>query len=201
MVMAGTFRGLHCLIGKGGIKLRLEYLKHLSRMDDAEAILTDLMNAYGKDVWSYIYVMTRNKDAADDLLQEVFLKVYQHMHTFRGESSVRTWLLSIARHAALNYLKSAFFRKVILVDRIFPREAASSAEQEMITRLKANEIWSIVLNLPVKYREVILLEAHYAYTEKEMSELLGISRGTVKSRLHRARVKVEKAIKEADQHE
>jgi RNA polymerase sigma-70 factor (ECF subfamily) len=60
------------------------------------------------------------------------------------------------------------------------------------------EIWNIVMRLPVKYREIILLEAHYAYTEQEMSTLLEVPVGTIKSRLHRARSKVEQAMKEAD---
>jgi RNA polymerase sigma-70 factor (ECF subfamily) len=181
--------------------LQHEYLKHLSHNDDAGAVLTDLMKCYGKDVWSYAYVMTQSKDASDDLLQEVFLKAYRQVHTFRGESSVKTWLLSITRNESLNYLKSAFIRKVTLVDHIFPKRSSGSAEQELLDRLRAKEIWSIVLKLPVKYREIILLEAHYEYTELEMAQILGVSRGTVKSRLHRARAKVETAIKEANEIE
>jgi RNA polymerase sigma-70 factor (ECF subfamily) len=178
--------------------LQLDYLKNLSQHDDAGTILNDLMHAYGKDVWSYAFVLTKREEVADDLMQEVFLSAFQHMHTFRGESTVKTWLLSMTRNKSLNYLKSAFFRKVILVDRVFPNKAVRSAEQEMMDRIETTEIWDFVLKLPLKYREIILLEAHYAYTEQEMANLLGVPRGTVKSRLNRARAKVEKALKEAD---
>jgi RNA polymerase sigma-70 factor, ECF subfamily len=180
------------------MKLQMEYLKHLSQHDDAGAILNDLMSNYGKAVWDYAFILTKRKEAADDLMQEVFLSAFQQIHSFRGDSSVKTWLLRITRNKSLNYLKSAFIRKVTLVDRIFSKTTVCSAEQEMINQIQLKEIWDIVLRLPVKYREIILLEAHYAYTEQEMSALLEIPVGTIKSRLHRARSKVEQAMKEAD---
>jgi len=180
------------------MKLQFEHLKHMTPCNDPGTILNDLMKAYSKDVWNYAFILTKNKETSDDLMQEVFLNAYRRIHTFRGESSVKTWLLKMTRNASLNYLKSAFFRKVILVEKIFPKGQTRSAEQEMMSRIQTKAIWELVLRLPVKYREVILLEAHYEYTEHEMAELLGVSRGTVKSRLHRARAKVERALKEAD---
>jgi RNA polymerase sigma-70 factor (ECF subfamily) len=178
--------------------LQMEYIKHLSQHDDAGVILNDLMKNYGKDVWDYAFILTKRKEAADDLMQEVFLSAFQQIHSFRGDSSVKTWLLRIARNKSLNYLKSAFIRKVTLVDRVFSKATVISAEQELLNQIQVQEIWRIVMKLPIKYREIILLEAHYAYTEQEMSTLLEIPVGTIKSRLYRARSKVEQAMKEAD---
>lgn len=176
----------------------MDYLKHLSKHDDAGLILTDLMRTYGKNVWDYAYILTKHKEAADDLMQEVFLSAFQQMHNFRGESSVKTWLLRITRNKSLNHLKSAFIRRVTLVERIFPRATIRSAEQEIFAQMQVTEIWTIVLKLPIKYREIILLEAHYGCTDHEMSVLLDVPVGTIKSRLHRARAKVEQALKEAE---
>ncbi len=180
------------------MNLKLKYLKHLSHHDDAGMIINDLMKEYGHDIWSYAYVMTKRREAADDLMQDVFLSAFRQMHSFRGESSIKTWLLTMTRNKCLNYLKSAFLRKVTLMDIIRSPETVHSAEQQLIDRIQTQEIWNIVMKLPVKYREVILLEAHYGYTEQEMAELLNVPNGTIKSRLHRARARVEKAIKEAD---
>ena len=176
----------------------LDYLKHLSRSDDAAAVLDDMMRIYGPDVWRYAYFLTKRPDAADDISQDVFLKAYRKLSSFRGESSVRTWLLGIARHASLNYMRAAFFRKVTLVDRIHPKDHGPSAEHVAIERLQTERIWAMVLSLPAKYREILILDAHYECSEQEMADLLGISRGTVKSRLHRARAKVEKLRKGDD---
>jgi RNA polymerase sigma-70 factor (ECF subfamily) len=180
------------------VELKLQYFKNLSHHDDAGLIIDDLMKEYGHEVWSYAYVMTRRREAADDLMQEVFLSAFRLMHTFRGESSMKTWLLSMTRNKCLNYLKSSFLRKVTLMDRIHSTLTVHSAEQELLDRIQTQEIWNIVMKLPIKYREVILLEAHYGYTEQEMADILGVPNGTIKSRLHRARAKVEQAIKEGD---
>ncbi|GAE07801.1 sigma factor-like helix-turn-helix DNA-binding protein [Paenibacillus sp. JCM 10914] len=61
-----------------------------------------------------------------------------------------------------------------------------------------SRIWKLVMQLPAKYREVLILESHYHLTRKEMSELLNIAEGTIKSRLHRARARMEELLKGED---
>jgi len=161
--------------------------------DDPEArraALGELMDAYGKDVWNYAFSITRKWDMADDITQEVFLKAFRHLHTFRHVASVRTWLLTITRNTAIDFMRSAFIRRVTLVDRPAERGQLRSAEQEVIERLAVNETWKQVLSLPRKYREVLVLFAHYQLTLKEMAEVLGVTVGTVKSRLFHARRKM-----------
>ncbi|MGM0882956.1 MAG: RNA polymerase sigma factor [Bacillota bacterium] len=176
----------------------MEYLKYLSKIDDPDAVLIDMMHAYGNDVWNYAYLLTRRRDAADDISQDVFLKVYRNLFGFRGEASIKTWLLGITRNTAFNYRRSAFFRKVLLMDRIVARGQHRSAENEAIDLMATKQLWSIVLQLPAIYREVLMHEAHYQLTYREIAHLLGISEGTVKSRLHRARAKVEMTLKEEE---
>jgi RNA polymerase sigma-70 factor (ECF subfamily) len=176
-----------------------EYLRYISDSADKKAILHELMTAYGNDVWNYAFSITRKWEQADDITQEVFLKVYRNLFTFRSESSVKTWLLAITRNTALDYKKSAFLRKVTLVDYIAEKGAQRSAELEVIEKMSANEIWSMVLSLPIKYREVLILHGHYQLTMKEIAQVLGIREGTVKSRLHHARLKIIK-MKESGSH-
>ncbi|AEI45809.1 RNA polymerase sigma factor [Paenibacillus mucilaginosus] len=173
--------------------MKFEYLKYLSESSDKKAILHDLMTAYGQDVWNYAYSMTRKWDQADDITQEVFLKVYRNLYSFRCESSVKTWLLAITRNMTLDYRKSAFLRRVTLVDYFLPGNTAqASAEDEVMAELALDDMWSLVLELPVKYREVLILFAHHQLSMKEMAEVLGVSEGTVKSRLYHARSKISK---------
>lgn len=176
--------------------VNFDYLKYLSASSDKKAILNELMNAYGKDVWNYAYSITRKWDQADDITQEVFIKVYRNLSTFRSESSVKTWLLAITRNMTLDYRKAAFYRKVTLVDFIASRgeyeQAAASTEYEVLNKMAVNEMWDMVLKLPVKYREVLILYAHHQLSMKEMAEVLGVSEGTIKSRLFHARGKISK---------
>lgn len=154
------------------------------------------MEAYGQDVWNYAYSLTRSREAAADISQDVFLKAFVSHSHFEGRSSVKTWLFSITRNLSMNYLKSSFFRRVILVDRLEETAAERSAEMVAIGRHDVRRIWEHVLSLPVKFREVLILEFHYQLPRTETATLLGISEGTVKSRLHRARKRMEKLLKE-----
>jgi RNA polymerase sigma-70 factor (ECF subfamily) len=167
-----------------------DYLKFVSETTDQKAILRDLMEAYGNDVWNYAFSICRNKDLADDVTQDAFLKVYRNLTTFRGEASVKTWLLTITRNAAYDYMRKAFWRKVTLVGFISSTGTCQSAECEAMENLYASDIWKKVMSLSPKYREILILHAHYQLKTKEMAAILNISEGTVKSRLHHARLKV-----------
>lgn len=171
-----------------------KYLQYASKMDDHA--FRELMNEYGQEVWNYAYFLIRRFDAADDLVQEVFIRVYQNIGSFRGESSIKTWLFAITRNLAFNYKRSAFIRKVTLTDWIGRRESSPSAEKEALDQILTDDLWKIVLDLPDKYREILVLDARYGLSNKEIAGLLKISEGTVKSRLHRARNKVNEQMKE-----
>ena len=173
-----------------------EYWKTIESFD-AESF-RELMETYGQGVWDYAYYITGRFDLADDVTQDVFLAAYRRISTFRGQSSLRTWLLAITRNMALNYRRSAFLRRVLLVDRpgVLAKNAHPSAEQEALSRSHSAELWRIVMGLPVKFREVLLLDAKYGMSLAEIAGVLDVPLGTVKSRLSRARQKVSEAWKE-----
>jgi len=168
-----------------------EYWKWIDRLD-ADSF-RELMLTYGQDVWNYAFLLTGSRTTADDVSQDVFLRVFRSIATFRGESHIRTWLLTITRHIAINYRRTAFVRKVMLVDRPLSRDTYPSAETEAMSQLQIETVWAIVMKLPLKFREVLVLDAKFGYTSREIAALLGISEGTVKSRLSRARGKVNAA--------
>lgn len=170
----------------------LNYIKYIVESDDPNLLLEDLMNAYGKDVWNYAFSITRRRDWADDITQEVFIKVFRHIHAFRRDASVKTWLLTITRNTAIDFKRSAFFRKVTLTDWIQSSGARASVEQEWMEKAAMNDIWKMVLKLPSKYREALILFAHHQLSMKEIAEVLGVTEGTVKSRLYHARQKLSR---------
>lgn len=167
--------------------MSFHYLKHITDGLDKHALFNELMMTYGKDVWNYAYFMTKRRDLAEDIAQDVFIKVYENLNSFRGGTSVKSWLLTITRNTALDCLKTSWMRKVQLLPSWFREDSERSAENEWFGTEEKNHIWSLVLDLPRKQREVLLLFAHYQLSMKEISELLELSEGTVKSRLHRGR--------------
>ncbi|REK69454.1 RNA polymerase sigma factor [Paenibacillus paeoniae] len=178
------------------------YLNTLAGGYDREQVLHDLIHAYRHDVWDYAFSITRSVDLSDDIAQDVFLKVYEKLHTFRGEASIKSWLLRITRNVSFNRMKSGFFRRVLLMGEM--REAgagAPSAEKQAMDRLQTSEAWQLVLGLPVKQREVLVLHAHHELTQEEIAKLLHLPLGTVKSRLHHARLKLAERYRGGMKHE
>lgn len=176
--------------------------------------LASLMDDYGNDVWNYAYFLTRNAGQADDLSQEVFVRAYTGIAHFRGDCTIKTWLLTITRNTTFTYRKSRFFRSSLwgealpLVsdqDRSGSNETRSersfhpSAEMVVMGRAHMHEIWDIVLALPKKFREILLLHLRYELTTVEIADMLRISQGTVKSRLSRAKNKVRSQWEERRQ--
>ncbi|MDF2936131.1 MAG: polymerase sigma-70 factor [Paenibacillaceae bacterium] len=174
-----------------------EYLQQAAETNDTRTALRDLMTTYGDDVWNYAFSLCRNSDMSDDITQEVFLKVYRKLGSFRGESSIKTWLLAITRHTAFDMQRSSFWKRITSSDIFAATAVQPSAEHEAIERFSINDIWQKVMELPVKYREVLILYAHYQLSMREMAEILKLSEGTVKSRLFHARARVLK-LKERD---
>jgi RNA polymerase sigma-70 factor (ECF subfamily) len=174
------------------MSLSFDYLATITDGLERDRALTDLMDAYGKDVWNYAFFMTLRADMADDIMQDVFIKVYEKLSTFRGESSVRTWLLAITRNIVRDYQRSSWLRRVSLVERLLPKHTSPSAENEVLDALAIEEVWKEVFGLPKKLRETLLLYAHHQLPISEIACLLDISEGTVKSRMYRARAQINK---------
>lgn len=173
-----------------------DYLRYLTEMDHFE--INHITQKYWNDVWNYAFLITKDYDHASDIAQDVFVKAFRSIGSYRGEASVKTWLLTIARNTAYSHLRSAFFRKVILLDIVHPNANGASAEKEYFDNRFMNEVWATVMNLPRHYREVVVLDAQFEMSMDEISNVLNISKGTVKSRIHRARKILAKKLKEED---
>lgn len=190
-----------------GWENELQDLAHAAAMSEEQ--LRQIMGFYGNDVWHYIYYLTKSADIADDLAQEVFIKCFYRIGTYRGSSSFKAWLFTIARNTVFSYRKSRFFRSGFWggvqairnnepVRNSWPDElpgTARSAEMEYLGNRRTDEVWSIILQLPDKFREVLVLDLKAELSIQEIAGLTGLSPGTVKSRLHRARHKVQEKLR------
>jgi RNA polymerase sigma-70 factor (ECF subfamily) len=148
---------------------------------------------------------------AEDLTQEIFVKVNRALAGFRGESSLSTWLYRIATNAALDRRRSPSFQRSApdsLADdagetdneaetggrEARPGERAPSAEQQLIRREMNECIRDFVERLPDNYRAALVLSELEGLKNGEIAEILGVSLDTVKIRLHRARAKLKREL-------
>ncbi len=145
------------------------------------------------------------KGQAEDLRQEVFMKVNKGLKGFKGESRLSTWIYRLATNAALDKLRSRSFQqskqKISLGSSdddleaqgqdICVQEKELSAEREAIRKEMNDCIREFVDRLPENYRTVIILSELKELKNQQIAEILGISLESVKIRLHRARVKLK----------
>jgi RNA polymerase sigma-70 factor, ECF subfamily len=167
-------------------------------LDERVERLDAWMRAYGSDVINFAYSYVKDYHVAQDIAQDVFLKAFAKGESFRGQSSVRTWLLSITANRCKDYLRSWSYRRVSHGEDevITLTPSTASTEQEVIERLSRDELWMLVGKLPLKYREVIVLFYQRELSGHEIAEVLGTSEESVRTRLHRGRTLLRRMLED-----
>ena len=159
-----------------------------------EAGFEELVRRYQRPIAAYVYRMVGDYDAALDLTQEVFIKVYNSLTRYRSEFKFSTWIYKIAHNAAIDHLRRHTVREQALTGSIDGDRREISIESRRLTpeqeserRERRSEIESVVQLLPTAYRELIALRHSHDLSYDEIAEVTGLPLGTVKNRLFRAR--------------
>ena len=153
------------------------------------------MNEYGELLIRLAYTYVKDVHVAEDIIQDVFLKVYEKEDKFRYESSFKTYLYRITINRCKDHLKSWSFRNIFFTDRRWSVEEADESAENMMIRFEEDyELGEEVLSLPIKYREVLILRYYQDYSVTEVSEILGIPENTVNTRLRRAKERIKNNI-------
>lgn len=182
-----------------------EVLLARTALGDREAF-DRFMDAHAAPVFRFITLHVGDSDAAEDVLQETFLAAWRGASSFRGPGSARSWLLSIARRAALRQgrKRAGEPRNSASLDAVpldvLAREAGwgndPSGEER---RLEVKELVEAgFAHLAPEDREILLLRDLEGFSGEETAALLGLSLPAVKSRLHRARLRFMTRIRELD---
>jgi RNA polymerase sigma-70 factor (ECF subfamily) len=151
-----------------------------------------LMRKYGNDVLRTAYMYVKDSHLAEDIFQDVFIKVNQKLSTFQGGSSIKTWIIRITINTSKDYLKSAWNRKVVPITEFHENTIAGKNEYSAIEKQDENQfIRQAVMKLPDKYKDVIVCVYFQEMTISEAASLLQIAEGTAKSRLSRAKDKMK----------
>jgi RNA polymerase sigma-70 factor (ECF subfamily) len=147
-----------------------------------------LIREYGNDVLKTAYAYVKDKFTAEDIFQEVFVKVYRNLDSFRDESGIKTWIIRITINTAKDYLKSAYSQKVVPMMEFKEDMITSDNDfEEIENRDRDRVIRETVMTLPEAYREVLLCVYFHEMSVADTAAALDIPDGTVKSRLARAR--------------
>lgn len=159
-----------------------------------EGSFDELVNRYQRPISAFVYRMVGDYDAALDLTQEIFIKVYASLSRYRPEFKFSTWIYKIAHNAAIDHLRRTSSRERSLsvgteTDNYeLPLESEGlTPEQQSEREERRGEIETVVRSLPTAYRELIVLRHSQDLTYEEIVDVTGLPLGTVKNRLFRAR--------------
>lgn len=154
-----------------------------------------LIRQYGNDVLRTAYMYVKDIHAAEDIFQDVFIKVNQKLSTFEGNSSIKTWIIRITINTCKDYLKSAWSRRVVPMMEYQEDAIVSDSDYENVEKQDTkNLIKETVLSLPAKYKDVVLCVYFQDMSISEAAQTLNIAEGTAKSRLSRAREKLKSLL-------
>nr|WP_043934907.1 sigma-70 family RNA polymerase sigma factor [Bacillus sp. EB01] len=160
-----------------------------------EETLEWLMNEYGRSVVRLAFTFMKKEQLAEDIAQEVFIKCYEKLDTFRNESSYKTWIYRITVNLCKDRLKSWSYKNIIIAELLSKKSTNFKTPESELINVENQKALSVnVLSLPIKYREINILYYYEELTYNQIAELLNISLQTVKSRLHRARLLLKKMI-------
>lgn len=138
----------------------------------------------------YIKKHINNKSDAEDVLQEVLLKIYSNIDDLRDYRKISVWVYKIAKNTIIDYYRRKNKEMVQLAENVFEEDIDEDSCNTEISKC----LNKMIEYLPEKYKEVIKLIEYNGLTQKEVSQHLGISVSAVKSRVHRARAMLKKML-------
>lgn len=158
------------------------------------------MIEYGNELVRLAFSYVKDTETAKDMVQNTFIKCYKNLDSFRFDAQIKTWLFRITINECKDHLKSWNYKMVQV--KSFINETAKSilpsTEKTVIEKYNNEELKDTIFSLPKVYLEVVYLYYYDSFTTEEIAEVLDIPVNTVKTRLRRAKQRLESMIKEAE---
>jgi len=152
----------------------------------------ELYNHYSSKMLSVCYRFAHNREDAEDMLQEGFIKVFTQMHTFQNKGAFEGWIRRIIVHTCINFLKK--HKKFADSVELDYANTINVKEESLPSLMQAKQIVEAIRLLPIGYRTVLNLYAIEGYSHKEIGEMLDIQESTSRSQFTRAKVLLEQVL-------
>ena len=156
--------------------------------------LNDLYARHGGAILGFLTSRLSNRQLAEEVLQDVMMAVWKNAGSFRGDSKVKTWLYVIARNRAINAQRKRS-PEFVHLNEAYGYQSDDTGPMERMIKLSNREgVRSAIDQLPEGQKEVLILVFYNQLSGPETAAVLGISEGTVKSRLHRAKHQLKQLL-------
>ena len=164
-------------------------------MDNAERLFNEIVKDFSERVYWHVRRFVNNHEDADDLVQEIFLKIWTALPSFRGDAQLFTWVYRIATNETLNWLRREKVRATLRFTSIDAEMERRIDSDPFFDGDAANRALSkAVAKLPEKQRQVFIMRYYDELPYEEMSAVLGTSVGALKAAYHIAQEKVRAAL-------
>ena len=152
----------------------------------------ELYRHHAGRVFNLAVRLSGSREEGEDLTQEVFVQVYRKLDTFKGDSSLGTWIYRLTTNHCLDFLRSRDGRSQQRQERLGDRDFAAPATSPL--RADRLDLERAIARLPLGYRAAFVLHDVEGFEHREVASLLGIAEGTSKSQVHKARLKLRELL-------
>ena len=166
-----------------------------------EQAYTELVNRYRDKLMTYVYRFVNDMEQAEDIIQDTMLKLYTHKHYYRNIAKFSTWIYTIAGNLAKTELRKRKSRKVTNISQMGPEDrdyelpsVAPETDEVVQSEYIEKKIQAAIQNLPLHFRTVTILRDIQELSYEEISKIVEVPLGTVKSRINRARLQLQKEL-------
>ena len=153
-----------------------------------------LVEIHLHNVFGFFLKITRDEMVAEDLSQDVFMKLYKNLKNFRHESSFSTYLYRINMNTANTWITRNKWKNILHIDQIPDRGEIDRTNEE---EWKRKELWDGISKLPKKQRTVVMLRISDSLSYKEISNITGMSEGSAKVNYHHAIKRLKEILDDA----
>lgn len=153
--------------------------------------LEDIYRLYFQDVYQYIFSLCKNRQLAEDIVQETFYRAYFYVESYHNEK-IKPWLFKVAYHTFIDIWRKNK-KYLFSVDQL-EKHYSKSAEDEFFTKHEINEWFLAVSTLPIEKRNAVLLRDFYHFSYQEIANVLDMTIAKCKVTIYRARKEVQKRV-------
>lgn len=156
--------------------------------------LEEIYERYFKDVYLFVYSLSKDQHVAEDITSETFLKVMHSLDSFKGDSDIKVWLFQIAKNTYYSYLRK---NGRVIATEDFTKEADdTNIERKILNKDDSLQLHKILHKLPEPYKEVFTLRIFGELSYKEIGEIFGKTDNWACVTFYRARKKINEKMRE-----
>jgi RNA polymerase sigma factor (sigma-70 family) len=156
--------------------------------------LEEIYKKYFKDVYFFIYSISKDRHIAEDMTSETFLKAMKSIDDFKGNCDIKVWLFQIAKNSYYSYLRKN--KDLLNLDIISDKDESTDVEKAILSSEASKEIQRIIHKLPEPYREIFTLRFFGELSFKEIGDLFGKTDNWACVTFHRARNKIREEMRD-----